>query len=354
MPMPCRRRALLWLSASMMMPALAAPQSPRHASTEAVPWYTSQQWIRGVDLGWQLPRGRAFEGASQDLRQALAAAPCSAARLRDARPAWILAMTRWESLAAAEFGPVTERRSSRLIDFQPTRTRLVDQALAQPPASLEALDSTGTAGKGLPALEYLLWQRLDHLGACAYAALLAEDLAREATALRSAMEAPVAAEASDEASLKTRTEEFLNQLIGGVESLRWHSMGKPLESAVKGRPPAYPRRTSAAVREAWMAQWGGLRGLMQWRGQVAPAASDTAADGIPLSLYLRGRGQIRLADRLEEALDTTDRAMGTVRPGDAATVRTAMTALSKLRSLLETQIAEAMQVSIQFTSADGD
>ena len=321
----------------------------------AVPWYTPQQWINSIDAGWIVPRA--------PWPSTLPPNACAPRWLhhvthcgwRAARPLWVEAMRAWEALSSAELGPVVEKRSARRVDFQPTRPKLIEEALTQPPADASAIEQAGGAAKGLPALEYLLWQRTDHAATCVYAALVADDLSREALALREdASRLPPALEL-DEVRLKMRTEELVNQWIGGAESLRWHSMGKPLESAAKGKPPAYPRATSGAVREAWMAQWGSLHALAAWPVRKAPpSVAQEMTEVVPLALYLRSRGLLDWADRLDVALARADRDVRAAWPQRTVSVLAAMKSLATLRTLVETRVAEALKVSVYFTGADGD
>ena len=126
-----------------------------------------------------VPAAQAFAQSSATLRDALAAG-CNPAT---AHPAWRTAMLDWERLSAVSVGPLLERRSARSIDFWPTRPAMVSAAVANPPPTAAALDDLGAPAKGLPALEWQLWQPTPDAAQCAYAAALAQGCAAEAQAI---------------------------------------------------------------------------------------------------------------------------------------------------------------------------
>jgi uncharacterized protein len=304
---------------------------------EAVPAYTPLHLAMGLGRFWGLPRAEAFLTAARDLSERLD------------RPSWTAAMLAWERLAAPALGPVLTRRSQRQIDFAPTRPALISRAITAAPTDLKGLERVGTPAKGLPALEYLLWQPRMEPPARRYAALLAEEVLAEATALRAGF-AEIAerdAEDWDEETALAATSELLNQWVGGIERLRWAQMEKPLRSG----KDALPRATSGLTAAAWAAQWQNLRGLALFEGKRAPAPGEGL---VTLESYLRGRGRNKEADALRSTALATDAKLQGLSPAKPPPVLAAAKSLELLKRLVQEQVAPALDLSLGFSDADGD
>jgi len=356
-----RRRVLLG-----GLSALALPAAAQHvAGNVALPFYGPPDVVQGAWRRWYLPRARDFVQRAQALATALStqcAAPAGdGTALAAARLAWGEAAVALGRLSSVAVGPLLQRRTLRQIDFTPTRPELIRRAIAQTPADAAALERIGTPAKGLPALEWLLWTQpaaavAPGTSACRYAQLLADDVLAEAQALAQAFAALAEAqpEPDDEQAGQAAAvamSELVNQWVGGVERLRWPLMEKPLRSAPKGRPPAYPRAASGLSREAWVAQWQGLRVLA-----VAPddEVPQPGRDLVSLETYMRGRGLNPLADRWAATVRKVDEAMAVVRPDAAASVQAASKAVADLKQLAEAELAPALDIRIGFSDADGD
>lgn len=344
------------------------PSQPQSRSQKAVPFYTAPQWMQRLNQFAYEPRAQAFERASLRLNDALAPS-CDAHRRVKARAVWAETVTAWEALSAVSVGPLIERRSSRRIDFQPTRVPMLERVMMAPPADVQGLASVGAPAKGLPALEWLLWQGFDAdqpftataATACTYARLLAAEVLDEAQALRSDFAQRTAASLAagdgdaDEAAVVAQAAEFVNQWVGGLEALRWHHLGKPLARArgaagVQGRQPHFARHLSAHTAQTWATHWATLRDLAR-----SPVAVDGVAPGmVSLSLYLKGRGLLDLSQRLDAAVDRADRDMARARVAQPASLQPALQSLGALRHLVETEVASALKVNIGFSDADGD
>src|SRR5690606_12251456 len=204
-----------------------------------------------------------------------------------------------------------------------------------PPAARQ-LERVGAPAKGLPALEWLLWDPAvpTHSAGCRYAIGLAQDVQREAEALAEA-HAELATrwlgggDGQGDERIEARAAEAINQWLGGLEALRWRQLGKPLAMITRGTgesgrvapataavPPdpnddAWPRPPSASHRGAWRARWEALRQVA-----IGPAPTDgfgpqpsVAPAVISLEALLRGRGRNEDADRWARAVMAADQAM---------------------------------------------
>lgn len=328
-----RRRGLVVAVAALAATRLAHAQADWRRV--AVPYVTPQAWLRSLDERWYAPRAAAFAQAAQRLADALPAERCASPAV--VRSAWRDAMRAWEALAAVQTGALVERRSARTLDFQPVRPAAIERAMADPTLDLAL---AGAPALGLPALEWLLWRAPRREAACAYAHRVAAHLAREARALAAACAAP--RERDDEAVAQRDFEALLNQLVGGVATLRWGLMGRPRREG-KGQ---WPRAASGLTREAWRARLRALQQLLEHQD-----ASDA-----PLALepFLRGRGLNPLADRVRAASRRAAAVVTAAAPTAPARVAAAERALGGLESLLSNEVAPTLDVTIGFSDADGD
>lgn len=337
--------------------ASAATWAQRDHTAVAVPYYRPAQVMAGLHRHTLLPQAQAFEREASTLSTQLAAW-CQAGPalpLAAVQAPWRRTLAAWEQLSTPAIGPVLARRSPRLIDFTPTRPALIQRAIVRAPAGAAAMEQVGTPAKGLPALEWLLFQQplRPATPACSYATEVAADVLREATALLAAYRA-LAEQEWEEAAGDTAFSELLNQWIGGLERLRWAQMDKPArEAASNGKTPAWPRAASGEAAASWARQWMALRTLavFDYAGAAAPAPG---AGLVPLETYLRGRGLNPLADRWREQVLRCDRAMLGLQPGNRARRDAAVRELARTKALAEAEVAIALEVSIGFSDADGD
>lgn len=404
-----RRRLVVAGLAAVVWPALPVG-AQQIAGNVALPFYQPPDVVQGAWRQWFAPRARDVVLRAEALEAALSAAcaaPGGVGAVDAARAAWAEAALAYGRLSAVSVGPLLQRRSTRQIDFAPTRPELIRRAIASAPADLQALERIGTPAKGLPALEWLLWPQpvegsaglagaprtssgradaaqgdrasaspsgrhsaslseraravpgaalLPGSPSCRYAALLAAHLLAEARALEQAFGALALATPApdDEAAAQAAAvamAELVNQWIGGLERLRWPLMDKPLRSATKGRPPAYPRAASGLVQPAWATHWQGLRTLAVAAGDAVP---QPGIDLVTLETYARSRGLNALADRWVATVRKVDDAMAGARPDEAASVRAASQAVAGLKQLAEAELAPALDIRIGFSDADGD
>ena len=340
------RLARAALIAATAWPALAWSQA-------AVPYYRSEDLLAGLYSQHTAPRARAFAAQAPTLVAALQRHCAGPAALAPARAAWTQTALAWERLAAVSVGPLIERRSLREIDFFPLRPDLLRRMLAREPQTLDDMVKVGTPAKGLPAIEHLLWSApaAPKSAACTYAVLAAQAVQQEAEALRTAFGA-LAAQGPAEDTAATAFVEFVNQWLGGLERLRWMNMEKPLrEAQTRGAQPAFARAPSGQTGPSWAAAWAELRTLARQPDSGAPALG---AGVVSIESYLRGRGHLALADRWRQAVDKADAAMQRVNPAQTASVEAATTALKGLTTLMQAEVAAGMEVSLGFSSADGD
>ncbi|MDO4682869.1 MAG: imelysin family protein [Lautropia sp.] len=311
--------------------------------------------------------------------------------LKAARETWLSAADGWTRLEAVSVGPIITRRSAKAIDFRPTRPKLIlkmlerlDKGASVP--DVEGMKRVGSATKGLAAIEWLLWspQAPASVSACRYLVAMVDEVADEAAALASAYAAdaavdwvaaseddgqPVAVEGTESAA--QRAAMVVNQWLGGLEGLRWRTLGKPLavieiasgEKASDPHRDIWPRPPSASNRQAWQARWESLKQVGV--GQPPTDGSGPQPDRVPavisLEALLRGLGKETVADAWREAMRLADEAMqAVVAPQDehalppVATMKRAVSALDRVKWLMQDKVAPALSVTLGFSDADGD
>ncbi len=190
-------------------------------------------------------------------------------------------------------------------------------------------------------------------GACRFAQALVADMHTEAMALAEGfakrLEAPV-----DERVMTERLAESLNQWVGGLEQLRMQALERPVLDMAPNNPrarPRLPRQLSGASALDRQARWSALRTLAVSEGLTTPAP-DTGL--ISIETLLRSQGHIDLADKLEEAAKEVDRTLEESLPNTPESLQAASRALATLGSLVSTEVAKALGVSMGFSDADGD
>lgn len=341
------------VTAALGFASLVLTLAPAWAQS-LVPFYQSADAVTGLYRTHTAPLAQDFEEQATVLVQALQRHCGGPDDLPTVRVAWGRTVLAWERLGAVAVGPLIERRSLRNIDFQPLRPDLLQRMLARSPRTLADMVRVGTPAKGLPALEHLLWVNpvSPNTPACTYAVLAAQEIQGEAQALRTAFDGLARQAPQGEAS-SVAFAEFVNQWLGGLERLRWPGLEKPLrEATTRQAQPAFARAPSGQTKPAWLAQWSALRALaVQTEGSTPPTPGQAA---VPIETYLRGRGQMALAELWRERVMQADAALQLVQPGDAGRVEAAASALKAVTALMQAEVAPALEVSIGFSSADGD
>lgn len=314
----------------------------------AAPPSSPKDFVDAQVESWYVPRAHEFVDAAQGLRTTLEGG-CTGASVR---PGFVAALLAWDRLSTVAIGPLIERRSQRRIDFMPTRPEAIERAIEHLPddplQADAAMERIGSAAKGLPALEWLLFKGADKAGAaCRYALAVAGDIALEARTLATEFDARKAARLDAEQAVAAFGE-ALNQWIGALEQLRVQGIERPLGDArARGhRKPQFVRDASGASLEERKVRWQTLR------AQAVPdgaAAASTSRPLLPLETYLRGKALGPLADRLVAAVRRVDTTLS-----DPSRLEAASRSLAALKALAEGDIAPALDVRIGFSDADGD
>ncbi len=197
-------------AAALMLVTAWSTQAQTDWRSQAIPAYSVPTFVRMQDAHWYAPRVVEFVRRVEALKQTLDAHCDGSELVIPVRQAWRDTLTAWDRLGTVAVGPLVERRTARRLDFQPPRTELIEQAIGASAQDQLDMDQVGSAARGLPALEWLLWSS-------PY-----QPAARQSRRSRPAASARAAARAKAKAKTQTKAK-------AGVKST-----GKPKASA-KGK-----------------------------------------------------------------------------------------------------------------------
>lgn len=350
-----RRR---WVAGAAALAALPWTASRAQAPAIAFPYYRGEQALQGVYAVHLPPLARAFEEKARALAAAARQHCAGPASLPALRTAWREARLAWVRLAHPALGPVVMRRSQREIDFWPTRAALLKRALDSTPRTLKDMERIGGPAKGFPALELLLAGPAQPAH-CPYLALVAAGIEAEAVALRQAFDQLAKQDwtADEDATLKAFND-WINQWLGGLENLRWQQIEQPVQrarTAGRGQAPAFARQAMEDNRADWRAQWQSLQAQARLQPDQRAQPPQPGEALLSIEALLLGKGQLALAQRWGRAIDAVTGALEALpaqpRDADLMALSSRMKAVT---SLYQGEVAAALDVSLGFSSADGD
>jgi predicted lipoprotein len=305
-------------------------------------------------------------GALEAAAAGLCAAPSPAA-LEGARAAFWAARAPWKELELVRFGPMVEypeRLGPKLEDL-PLQQDAVEELIAgDEPLDAAAFARRGTATRGFPVAEHLLWGGGDPLAdlqadprRCAALVGVSGDLAATAGLLRPAYEAgwtealtrPTANTPGAWRSAQDVLDEWVNRVAFTVEGIRVDQLGKPLGDADGGSPRPDALQSGLSGRSLTDAR-DALAGLRRaWRPDGAPGLAALAA------------ADFHLVDALDSGFAEADAALGAV-PEPLSTaivdarpaVVAAQDALQRLQVAVQVELTQELGTSVVFNDNDGD
>ncbi len=365
------RRASLGLGRALPVSLLAVAALGVQAC-DAEPAFDRRAMLESLVDTVVLPqhRDQAAEGAG--LASALEAycGEPDEAGLAEARAAWGRTRAAWLRTEAHGLGPVMDERIAGELDFRPTRPATVEANVLEAGVDDASVDALGVAGKGLPALEYLLFppegDALDRLTGrrCAYAAALAHHVSRRSARL---VEAWSPAGDDYRAALTTAGDgsvvyesqhaavgALVNTLFSVLEDLKLARLGGPLglgeaeadpeavESPYAGGSIAGILATLEGAIAVWTGDYGGVDGvgLGDYVAAFDPALSARFGRELQEVVDLLYGVEPPLADRIRE--------------GDVSDAELAYEALRAAERTLGSDVAMTLSITVAFTDNDGD
>lgn len=307
--------------------------------------------------------------------EAFCATPTEA-RLSAAREAWWQARTPWKEAELVNFGPVVEfpERLGPKLDAWPASPVAIEGLLTSDEGlTLEDFAQKGALERGLPVVEYLLYAEgdatltrfQDEPRRCAVLIGVARDVQANASALVAAWEQTWFARLTDPASDSTDMwdttqdvlDEWVNRMAFTVENIRSMKLGAPLGDTSGGAPhpeTLESRYSGRSLRDARDA----LAGVSAaWHG-AAPVGPD--GTGWPGVAALLGR-EPALVARVTQLFAAAEASLAAVPEPLMASLTAAPEAIARaqdaLRALqvaLQTDVAQALGVTVTFNDNDGD
>jgi predicted lipoprotein len=300
-------------------------------------------------------------------------------RLGELQSQWKESRNRWKRMDAINFGPYAEApwRLGPKIDSWPVRESTVDENLAgEDPLNLETVRALGAASRGLPAMEYLIFdpagsgvalakfEGSDGGRRCDYVIALAEDLRESAEAMVEAWSPDGddylgALLASGEPgapfmSIRDASNEIVNRMVFLVENIMRLKVAKPLglESGGEPRPDEVESPYSDHSLEDILANLDGLESI--YRGRYGDRR------GVGIQSWLRWgsapidiemiAAMITARSAVEDISEPLSRAVEI----EPALVQTAYDQLRALRNTIGVDVINGLSGSVTFNDTDGD
>ncbi len=285
--------------------------------------------------------------------------------LQAARDDWRNARGLWKQQDVFAFGPYSQfpDRFGSNIDFHPMRPEQL-QALIAGNDEIDAarIAGLGATGRGLPAVEFLLFS--DEVASddrrCSALIAAGEDLAalaQENLAAWDPASGGFARELTDPggefADSEAAAAEILSRVGFLLENMRADSLLRPLGGGgEQAQPEIVTSRFSQHSIEDLFGQLNGVERVFEG----GPARIDR---GLATLLRRRDRHDLIEAfrDRIEDAraaLRAIDAPLQSAVVSDPARVRDAVDALGSLQRLIQADIANALAATLTFNDADGD
>jgi predicted lipoprotein len=294
--------------------------------------------------------------------------------LTSAQLAWSASRAPWKRNELLGFGPTVDLplRAGPNIDFWPARTATIDAVIEEETdLSAKVLSERGTAERGLPVMEYLLFTGdgepedlfVRSGRRCEYLLALSEDTKAQATALREAWDPEhgdylsnlvgAGRAGKDFDSIEAALGEVVSRLAFIIENVR----GDKLANVLGTRSGGTPQPDSAESRFSG-------RGLEDMRDNLAGVEQvffGVKRNGQSLARYLDSIGHKELRSKLKDALEQSYSALGAIPSplgqaviDDPASVQGAIDTLAELQTLIQSDTINALGVTLTFNDADGD
>lgn len=328
-----------FLCVALLTVACGSPDSKRGSNDDSA----RDAVLRSLAADLMTDRYTAFRDNAETF--ALTAEGCDS----DAMKAdWWSTREPWKNTEIVWFGPVKEypERLGPKIDDWPANESAVNELLeSTEDLSVDSFASMGSATRGFPAIETILWTAADHPRACAAIQGASGDLAANAGLL---LDAWTTRWTPGHSSGKSVLNEWVNQMGFTAQNIRELKLGKPvgdysngepqpdlLESRLSGRSLADARDALEGVRLVWTGVNNqGLRTL------IPDESIQQQVDNL-LAIAVERLGSI--PEPLEEAI-----------VNEPEIVDYAQAPLRELQSVLQRDVATALNVTVTFNDSDGD
>ena len=287
--------------------------------------------------------------------------------LSQIQSAWASAQNAWQATASYQFGPVEDERISNQINFWPKRPATIDAVLSgSETLSTENVAAFGATKKGLPVLEYVLF---DHVNGDAvvlssfqssdrkkaYLLGLTADLVTNAESLTHAWSVSGNNYVASFLSSTNALNMMLNQMVFVLEDIKNTKVGTPLGVSSRGatQPDSVESQQSQRSLSHIKQSLDSLDTLFTGRVDNRDAAG--------MDDYLDHLGFTTLKERINAQLDLVETqidgfSLPLWQAVDTASddVTLLYTELTTLLRLVKVDMATAINETVHFNDSDGD
>jgi predicted lipoprotein len=286
------------------------------------------------------------------------------------RDSWWTAKEALKRFEIVQFGPIKEYpgRLGPKLDDWPVNEAAVDELVeGDAPLGLEDFQSKGTATRGMPVVEYLLWSRGEQSlvyyqstqRACEALVGASLDVHSSASQLKeqwkdtwvSRLTQPALDDEDDYDSIQDVLDEWVSRMAFTVENIRKDKLGKPVGDSAGGEPQPdtiesfYSTRSLgdaydalSGVQDVWS---GGSVGQLGVRDLLTDREEPYASVTSLLETSL---------ERVKEIPEPLEQAILL----DREIIARAQEALLALQVAVQVDLAQALSVTIAFNDNDGD
>lgn len=333
--------------------------------------FDRQEMLRDIVDGVVLPNHEAFAVAAKALderAQAYVADP-SAENLDSLQVAWHTASIAWMGCDLFRFDTISRSLLHNRIDNPPPWDGFIEEIIAGgEPISADSVNNVGSSSKGLPAIEYLIFDPASVADIAtnerrqAYLLGATTILANDANELLVAWSADGQnyAQTFIDNELKTGDLQeslnlLVNQMLTEIETITWTRLGVPLGKRNNG--DIHPERVESRYAHASLDR---IRATAQTVHDTYRASEASGIDaylnyleadynGEPLATVIDAQFVTTL-----DALDAIDGTLSEAIVNDFDTVDNAFTELRTLITLLKSDMVNHLGVTLTFNDTDGD
>ena len=292
-----------------------------------------------------------------------------------AQEAWKNTQGALKGIEGFSFGPYKKSGLDAKMDFWPTRPDDIESTINNnPELTQEAAANLGAPVKGLPALEYLLFNpagdnativsALSNSKRCTYLKALGQDLNANATLLYNAwapdqgsygLSLAMAGQGSqDYPSLNTAINDIINNMSSMIEQAKDTKLGKPLGYKDGGvpQPNSVESPYSRYSLQDLIRNFEGLQDFY--------LGSYNGNSGLSLHAFVQSKS-VNLASEMEIAIAKAITALKAIPEplsqsvvDQAALVDAAYIEIRNVQDLLRGPISSLLGVTVSFSDSDGD
>lgn len=317
-----------------------------------------------------IPKLNEFTNASASLNSTIAALAedPSEANLLLAQHAWEEAQDSWQITDSFQFGPVKELYLLNKINYWPKVPAYIENAINETDTITEDyVQQLGVANKGLPVLEYLLFDHVNGNSAIltllqssekrrTYTALIASELNEIASTLAQAWREDGDDYSSELAYSSDGLSMIVNQMVFSLENIKNNKIGTPLGKNSKTGTPVPNEVESQQSTYSLTNLYNNIQSLNTLFNGYSGSVNGNGLDD-----YINYRGFSDISNEINTQIDIILTRIDTIEAPlweavteDSSTVEGLYDDMTELIRLVKIDLATAINTTIYFNDSDGD